>query len=152
MVESSQLLPRLLIGSKPPVGPELAQAGVDTLVLCAQEYQPRSASFPGLDAVIHAPLDDDPFHGLTFREKDTALMAAMEAADRWQRGETVLVTCMQGRNRSGLVAALIVAMVTCDDTRLAIQHVKAVRRQARVGEALANPWFVAFLKDLGRLC
>jgi sulfur relay (sulfurtransferase) DsrF/TusC family protein len=149
MIEATQLLPRLFIGSKPPVGRELADEGLDTLVLCAMEYQPRSVQFPGLDAVIHAPLDDAE---LTSHEGDTALMAAMEAADRYQRGETVLITCMQGRNRSGLVAALTIAMVTCIDAALAGQHVRAFRRGPDGGAALGNPSFVRFLSGMGRLC
>jgi len=149
MVEATELIPGLFIGSTPPVGSDLAHEGIDTVVLCALEYQPSSQNFPGLRSVIHAPLDDSQ---ITPAERDTALLAAMETADRYLRGEQILITCMQGRNRSGLVAALTIALIWCVPPIVAARHVRKTRVAPGGFPALTNPSFVAFLSKLGPLC
>lgn len=110
----------------------------NVLVLCAMEYQPRSACFEGV-RVIHAPLDDS---APTPREIRIANEAANRVVVALRDGQTVLVTCMQGRNRSGLVSALALKQLGAPPS----VAIKLVRR-ARGDDALANPYFVALIKD-----
>ena len=92
-------------GALPPKGRFLQQAGFQMLVLCAVEHQPPAEDFPGVE-VLHAPNDDadrPPTRG--------ELRIAMDAASRvilaLRNNRKVLVTCWAGRNRSGLVSALV---------------------------------------------
>lgn len=149
MLDATRLAPKLWIGSKPPQGDILAKAGFDVLVLCAEEYQPRLASFPGLNTVVHAPFDDDVVDEHT---ADTAVTAAMDVHDHLLDHERVLVTCMMGRNRSGLVCAIALHLLTGCDPRDAAIHVKRQRVGLDGGEALSNPHFIEFLKTLRIAC
>lgn len=148
-LDTTRLSPRLYIGSQPPTGPAVARAGFDVLALCAMEYQPRSTEFPGLHAVLHIPLDDaEP----TPAEVDTAMMGALGVADYVQRGQKVLVTCIQGRNRSGLVCALALHLVTCLDPRDCVAHVQRMRRGPDGLPALTNEHFIELAKRLRVAC
>jgi hypothetical protein len=123
-------------GSAPPIG----LRGFDVIVLCAEEYQPQGYSFPFV-TVIKAPLDDA---HLSRTEARIAYSAAVSVAEQLAEGKTVLVTCMQGRNRSGLVTALVLMMngLTADRAIALIKSKRALSMQ--------NPSFNAFLKQLGR--
>jgi hypothetical protein len=145
-LDVSRVLPGLYIGSKPMPGPHLCRAGFDALVLCAEEIQPPSALFPGV-LVIHAGIRDD--CDLSRSERLLALRAATEVARLVRRGQRVLVTCQQGRNRSGLVTAAAVHMLTGVSGRRAASHVQR-RRQTPLGPALSNPCFVELLRRLPR--
>lgn len=120
-------------GHAPPTGDAVWRAGFDVLALCAEEYQP--SDFPGV-RVLHVPLDDA---CPTPREWLIANGAAQETALMLRGGRRVLVTCWQGRNRSGLVVALALR-------RLGLTGEQAVARvkERRVG-ALTNPCFVGRL-------
>lgn len=121
--------PGLAIGSAPPA----CQLPFDVLVLCAREYQPSANGFPGT-RVVRVPFSDNYIH-IPVSERETAARGA-----RVRRGETVLVTCRQGRNRSGLVTAC--AMVDLGySPREAIRMVRA----ARGPDALSNPYFVSLI-------
>jgi protein-tyrosine phosphatase len=149
MLDATRLAPRLYIGSAPPVGPALADSGFDVLVLCAAEYQPRLHEFPGLSAVIHAPFDDDE---LDEKAINMAVTSAMDVQDHVLEGDRVLVTCMAGRNRSGLVCALALHLLTCCDPRDAIIHIKKTRVGLDGREALVNPYFIEFLRTFRIAC
>jgi len=139
-LDVSRVASKLYIGSAPPVGPELSQAGFDTVLLCAKEYQPRSRDLPQV-LVVHCGIDDS-LHP-TMAEVDTALEASRIAADRVMRGDRVLISCWLGKNRSGLVMALTLVRVYGLSGREAIEAVRA----ARPG-ALFNPAFVALVEEL----
>ncbi len=125
---------RLAQGGKPPTGSHVKRAGFDMLILCAEEYQPPAAMFSGIE-VVHAP-NDDPDRQPTRAELAIASAAAGRAA-RWVlRGKSVLVTCQQGRNRSGLVSALALHYMTGMDGEMAALCVRARRKNA-----LTNKWF-----------
>jgi hypothetical protein len=149
MLDATRLAPQLYIGSAPSLGPQLARAGFDVLVLCAAEYQPPLRNFPGLSAVVHAPFDDD---ALDEQAIDMAVTAAMDVQDHVMDGERVLVTCMAGRNRSGLVCALALHLLTCCDPRDAIIHIKRTRVGIDGGEALTNENFIEFLRTFRLAC
>lgn len=133
---------RLWIGSAPPPGPDLADAGFDVVVLCAEEYQPRSAWFQGLTSVVHAGFDDG---RPSQAELERAVGAATRVVGHLDRARRVLVTCMAGRNRSGLVCALVLHL------RYGVSGARAVTELQRRREgALCNPHFVRFLQGLTR--
>lgn len=113
----------------------------DCLVLCAREYQIPEC-FPGME-VTTACLHDN---GEPMRPHEPA--EAVKAAGkvvRWLgEGKRVLVTCWQGRNRSGLVAAI--ALCKGPDEMTPAKAIARIRR-ARGPGALSNEHFVKFLFD-----
>lgn len=140
VLDATLLYPKLYIGKAPPEGPALAQAGFTSLFLCAQEIQPSSRRFPGLRYVTRAGIDDAE---LSPGEWEVAQRAGHLAARHVRGGEKVLLTCAQGRNRSGLVAAL-----TLHDL-LGLSGPEAVRYVQR-----RRPWALmneSFVRALGRV-
>lgn len=135
---------RLYQGSVPPMGDELRRLGFNVLVLAAEEHQPSSKHFPGLQ-VIHAPMDDDAIRGLKPVERVIYQRAAEEVVRQLRLGRRVLVTCYAGRNRSGLIVAQALKLlgVTPQASIMAV-------RQARGQNALSNPRFVDELIHPGR--
>jgi protein-tyrosine phosphatase len=138
----SKIAPYLYQNSKPIEGDALARSGVRVLVLCAEEYQPPTSYFPGLLDVIYAPNDDSgrPF---TPTQQIIAKMAAFRVADYVRRKQTVLVTCYQGRNRSGLVSALAIHYLTGMHGKDCVDLVRRKRK-----DALTNDDFVRFLRSI----
>lgn len=147
-----QVLDELWIGNAPSIvsmhedniGTPLA-ADFDTLVLCAAEYQLAAELF-AMGEVIHAPMDDL-FAPMTKQLAITALEAARHTISRLVSGKRVLVTCLAGRNRSGLVCALALCL---GPPRLPSDKAITLIRAARGPHALANPFFVRFLKSLAK--
>ncbi len=136
MGENTQLLDRLYIGPAPK------ECGDFTLiVLCAQEYQPRSSEMCCCK-LIHAGIDDG---NLTPREARIAENASDLIAQAWKKGEKILVTCMMGRNRSALVSALAIAKINQIPRPIAAQYVRSRRRDALGVQALQNRTFLAYL-------
>jgi protein-tyrosine phosphatase len=133
MVDASAVAPGLFVGSRPAPG---RYRWLHVLVLCAYEYQPASSDFPGL-TVLHVPLDDDPTRVMHRQEIAAATSAARTVARYLGAGRTVLVTCHQGWNRSGLVAALAMLEAFGMDADEAIARIRA----ARGPNALSNPIF-----------
>jgi protein-tyrosine phosphatase len=89
---------------------------------------------------ICAPIPDGP---LTARQWKKVMKVARRVAAMLQQGRTVLVTCYAGRNRSGVVVALVDMLLRHGSADDAVQNLRQVRKQA-----LTNPWFVAYLKSL----
>jgi protein-tyrosine phosphatase len=142
MMDATCIIPGLYQGSIPVTGDELRNRGFHTLILCAEEHQPSSVNFPGLK-VVHAPNDDNGSQP-TSKEMRIALQAADVVARDVAKGKNVLVTCMQGRNRSGLVTALAVSRLTGMSGRQSIRLVKHLRKNA-----LTNPAFCQVLEQIG---
>jgi protein-tyrosine phosphatase len=105
----------------------------DAIVLCAQEHQPRLRRFKGV--TIRAPFADTAYPTAT--ERRIAIRAAREVAKRLHSGETVLVACWAGLNRSGLVVGLALRMATRRHPESIIRAI----RNARSEKALSNPAF-----------
>lgn len=114
-------------GSAPP--PDVALP-FDTIVLAAQEYQP---DLPGYE-VLRAWLDDSG-PPPTSDERVQILRMAGEVARRVRARRRVLVTCQQGRNRSGVIAGL--ALV-----ELGLPGPHAAQRIQRLRNGLTNPYFL----------
>lgn len=155
VVDAARVGPKLWIGSHPPVpghrcsthtteerarSVDLAKHGFDFLVLCAIEYQPAADAFPGVE-VHHAPFDDDAA-GLSEWQWQTAVEAAARTVDANRRGRRCLVTCFEGRNRSGLVTALALAGLSGCTPGQACDLI----RERRGPAALSNPAFRGLLQ------
>jgi protein-tyrosine phosphatase len=139
-LDADRVAKHLWQGSLPWEGVDPRQ--FQTLVLCAMEYQPRG-QFPGV-TVIHVPMDDSE-RPTTDAELRGALVAARAVVRALAAGDRVLVTCAAGRNRSGLVSALVLRLLGMPPGR-AIAAVRA----ARGPEALSRPAFVSFV-ERGRI-
>lgn len=142
-LNANAILPLLWQGGRPPTGNRLHTYGFHALVLCAAEYQPDAHLFPGVE-VIYAPNDDN-FGQITREQIEGALAAARQTAALVRSGRKVLVTCWAGINRSGLVSAISVHLLTGWSGVACIRHVKSARRGA-----LRNPAFQEVLCRLNR--
>lgn len=145
-LDAHEIAPLLWQGSKPRAGRDVADAGFQVLVLCARDYQPSSVYFPGVPTVIHAPNDDHSF--VTRTDLQLAVTTASRVAEHVKRGEKVLVTCIAGINRSGLVVALALHKVFGYSGQSCIDLVRRHRKLADRDEALTNTYFVEALLKL----
>jgi hypothetical protein len=133
MVDADAVAPGLFVGSRPAPG---HYRWIHAIVLCAKEYQPSIGAFPGV-IVVRVLLDDDPSRPMRRDEVATAISGARSVARFLAAGQRVLVTCHQGWNRSGLVAALAMHQAFGLDADEVIERV----RDARGPYALSNPNF-----------
>lgn len=133
-LDASNIARRLWVGSQPPFDRHLPD--FDVLVLCAKEIQPARVAFQG--QVIRCPIDDAI---LDRAEVSRVLAAAKTVAHDLASGKRVLVTCHMGWNRSALVAALSLGLVT----RLSAAELVERMRARRSPQALGNPHFVKLL-------
>ena len=133
----------LWVGAAPPPGDY--SRDWDVIVFTAEEYQPKAALFPKV-RVLHYPYDDS--NPPSQRDMDTAWTAAEEVAGHLRERRRVLVTCRMGRNRSALVAALALYIVSPANGA----DVCALVREKRVDQtgtnALANRSFRELLRAL----
>lgn len=157
-VEGSFICRGLYQGQAPPCGPMLRAAGIDTIILCAEEWQPPGAvdpicatvlgyqpgqhPYPGVQ-LIYAPADDDfdkpPSPGVL----SVAASAAAQAARRILQGGKVMSSCWMGKNRSGLVTAMTLHGLTGLGGRDILAHMRQTRPQA-----LTNPQFRAAIEKI----
>ena len=124
-------------GCPPPDFP--VRRHFDCLVLSAREYQVPGL-FPGVPAVRVALNDDG--SPMTKEEGVEAVRAAGRTIRWLNDGLKVLVTCFAGRNRSGLVTALVL----CKGMGASPDQAIAAIRKARGPEAFRNQYFEAFLR------
>jgi protein-tyrosine phosphatase len=141
-IDANMIKPNLWQGSLPPEGSYLSSLGFDVVVFCAQEYQPRVSFFPDIE-VIHAPNDDDSSRSITQQELSTAARAAKKVVRAVNQGKKVLVTCLAGRNRSGLVVALALHQLTGMSGEEVVTYIKERRPYA-----LTNSNFVDVLSQI----
>lgn len=137
---ASRLTDGLWMGSVPLPGCR-PHRWFDMLVLCAIEYQVPHL-FPGLQTVL-APMNDDG-SPMTEAEGRIAVRAAGEVVRALVSGRRILVTCMMGRNRSGLVSALALCR---GPARMSPKDATAAIRAARGDTAMRNPYFNEFLEN-----
>lgn len=123
-----------------PNPPTEAFRDFDVLVLCAEEHQPRIQCPPG-KYVFKIPLDDDIYNQVPPEVVSILLQNAHDIGTYLQAGQRVVTTCHQGRNRSGLMTALLLmntyGMKAADAIRLI--------RDKRDKDALCNPMFEQLL-------
>ncbi len=143
-VEANEIAQHLWMGSRPPPGPQLRRCAVDVVVLCAFEYQPDDAWYPGV-RVERITLNDAELSGAEALE--AFQLGAQLAREVKHRQRRVLITCSQGRNRSGLITALALTQLTGCSGLEACQLVRA-RRQSPFGAALTNHHYIEALASV----
>jgi protein-tyrosine phosphatase len=132
---ASKLGDYLYQGSLPPEGLGVRNLGFDALVLCARQYQ--DGRYEGI-MVLKCPMDDAT---LTEVEWNRAVDAAVRVSNLVRQHKKVLVTCRMGINRSGLVSALTVHLLTGWNGRECVRYVQLCRPGA-----LSNGSFVRALE------
>lgn len=138
MLDASRIHAGLYQGSAPRSAREVLGEGFTVVVFAAYEVQPPDHVLRGLEA-LRCPLVDD-YERLPSRDDwQRALDCAEQAVRRLEAGKRVLVTCAQGRNRSGLISAM--ALVHSGWRSLdAVRRIQGCRLHA-----LTNPQFVRAL-------
>lgn len=139
----SRILPKLYQGSAPRSAVDLLNAGFETVVFCAREVQPPDHALLTLEA-LRCPLDDREGK-IPSADWIRAVATAREVALRVRDQRRVLVTCAMGLNRSGLVTALAVHLLTGAPGVDCIQLIQHKRPGA-----LGNQSFVRRLSQLRR--
>lgn len=140
-----RVLGNLWIGSAPPIGKAVAQH-FDCLVLSAIEYLPWPSCFPGVDVYTVSMRDDG--NPMSKEEMASAVRAAGKVISWLREGKRVLVTCHQGRNRSGVICALVL----CKGRGMSPERAVRTVRVARGPTALSNPHFLKFLEEYCSVC
>lgn len=139
----TQIHGNLWQGGKPEVSADMAAPIFDVVVLCADEIQkPEWGQGLPRFLIVRAPLDDcDPI-----RQGDqvVAIRAAEIVIDQLRAGKKVLVTCHQGRNRSGWVTAMALVGYYKMPVDKAVKLIQSKRFWA-----LSNRAFVRFLLSIG---
>ena len=125
---------KLAQGSAPP---SRIVVPFDVIVLAAREYQDQ----PDLSAyfVIRAPLRDGPMPSV--EERALIHATARDVANHVLAGKRVLVTCWQGRNRSGVIVGL--ALV-----ELGLPRDQAITRVRGYRNGLTNDYFRAMVAGM----
>ena len=121
----------------------------DLVVFCAKEFPPPPQALRDRSRMTRAyfvPLDDS-LTPITQDEAFAANQAAIVTAKSLLKGKRVIVTCMKGKNRSGLVTALALHILSGSGGAAALKHVRA-RRIHVEGQALTNPSFAELLTNL----
>jgi protein-tyrosine phosphatase len=110
----------------------------NVIVFGANEWQPKANKFPG-STLIYAGLSDVPKP--TAKSMKEAVAAATAVAAAYEEGKTIIVTCGQGYNRSGLVTALALRMLGYES-----EEAIALIRKNRGRSALRNKAFLKFVR------
>lgn len=136
-MDANEVVPGLWIGAMPREHDVEALNRFDVVVFAADSNQP--SWIRGFrKTAIRCGIDDAE---LTEHEMRRVRSCAKLVAKYLFYGKTVLVTCISGWNRSSLVAALALKMVT----RYSVEEIIDLIRQARGESALSNDSFVEFL-------
>ena len=130
----------LYIGDAPIIGPHIG-VYFDDLFLCAKEYQPVDC-FQNVS--VHSMHLSNDGSIMTSNERIQVIRAASNILDMLNENRMVLVTCMAGRNRSGIVCALAL-MCGANGNRMESEEAISFVRNSRGPMALSNSQFVNFL-------
>lgn len=137
-LDATKICSGLYQGSAPGSASLVLGHGFSTVVFAAYEVQPPDHVLMGLEA-FRCPLTDDYERPVTEVEWTAVSGCAGAVARRLRAGRRVLVTCAQGRNRSGLISARSMTLLGWS-AKDAVRHIQSVRRFA-----LTNPRFVEAL-------
>ncbi len=140
ILDMNKISENLFQGAFPPKGDLLAKKGFEILVLCAEENQ-DTESYPGLQ-IICSPGDDTNDEDRFARDLVHWKISAARVANAVRKGKKVLVTCMAGLNRSGMVTALALHELTGWSGEQIVKHIKSRRSYA-----LCNDLFADYLKE-----
>lgn len=142
-LDATALTGKLSIGGRPPQGNAVRDAGFTVLMLCSDTYQPLDSGFPGVE-IVRRPFMDRPF-SVQPEAQNLALKAGELIYQRMKQGRRCLVTCNEGRNRSGLVCAIALAECGMDP-----QAAGLLIRDRRLG-ALTNMDFRGMLERIQKV-
>lgn len=110
----------------------------DYVVFAAQELQPFNVKpTDGMDQVIRCPLSDSdpPRPGDLIAARNCARKVALLV----HGGKKVLVTCAEGRNRSGLICGLVIRrLLPWMDGRDIVDHIQSMRYNSLTNLAYAR--------------
>lgn len=134
--QAHKIIDHLYQGGMPPPGRGLKDAGVDVLVLAALEHQDAGA-YEDV-TVICAPGDDDLRRHRLDRYIGGWRDAARQVVEHVKAGRNVLVTCMAGQNRSGMIVALALRELTGWSGPRIVEHVSRSRPHALNNTTFAN--------------
>jgi protein-tyrosine phosphatase len=145
-INADEIVPGLWVGGfpEPWATDEIKKLRIKHVVFCAREIQPDADSqYPGLN-VVRAPFDDRLY--MTPAEEEIALQAATFVAAAMIKGQSVLVTCAAGVNRSAFVAAVALRGVhgMCADK--AINLLRKQRKPKVDCKVLSNTTFTKLLE------
>lgn len=107
---ASRISSRLWQGSRHSLQRKVV-AQFDVVVLCAVEIQPSLEHFPSHVKVIRCPLEDQELP-LSDRDANRVMHTAQRCARSVLRERRTLITCSAGLNRSGLVMATTLHLLT----------------------------------------
>ncbi|HEY5657332.1 MAG TPA: dual specificity protein phosphatase family protein [Myxococcota bacterium] len=135
------IIPGLAQGSYPRPQGAPFDHGFDVIVWCAMEAQPTRLKPPAGKSSILFPMDDNPYVPITQNDARLLHGLADQLAKHVRAGRKVLVTCWEGRNRSGIVSALTLMRLKRMRPETAINTVRKQRRKP----SLTNPMFERYL-------
>jgi len=139
----TRVLENLYIGSAPPVGDDLKEEEFSILWLCAEEYQPKSSEFPGVEVHrMHLKDQGQEISNHQVREvkEDAALLAS-----QIKTGSKILVTCRMGLVRS---ATMIVAALKILSPNKPLKDIISTLRKIRDPRVLASDNWVDALNRM----
>lgn len=125
-IDASLVIDRLAVGGKPAHNAPFSREGWDALVLCAREHQPMTH----VRRRIPCPLNDSAYELMYPESIRLVTSVVREVVELHRRGARILVTCIEGRNRSALVAALAVKELLGVTGAEAVERVRAGRNPA----------------------
>jgi protein-tyrosine phosphatase len=140
---------QLAQGAYPGQHPGLFNA-FDVVVYCAKEAQPRFKAPPG-KAIVYCPMDDDIYRPVPDSVHRMLVERANFCAKQASWRKRVLITCVQGKNRSGLLMGM--TLLRLYPTWTPEQAVRIIRQYRKLGGgdvALANTMFEQHLLAKGR--
>ncbi len=116
----------------------------------AEEAQPKIACPPGKIA-LYGPIDDDIYRPVPPQIGQQLHLLAQQCAQHASYNKRVLITCMQGKNRSGLVMGLTLLKLYPSWTpEQAIALIRRNRKLSGGDVALGNTMFAQYLRANGR--
>lgn len=140
---------RIAQGGYPGAHPGLFQA-FDVIVYMAEERQPKIPC-PSGKIALYGPIDDDIYRPVPRDVGRQLHLLAQQVAQHVSHGKSALITCMQGKNRSGLLTGLTLLKLYPGWTpQQAITLIRRNRKFPGGDIALANTMFEQYLHAHGR--
>lgn len=137
-------------GGYPGANPNDIFDKFDVVVYMAEEAQPRIAQPEGKLA-LYGPIDDDIYRPVPPKVGELLHRLGGHCASLVRSGRSVLITCQQGKNRSGLVTALtLLKLFPAWTPEQAITLIRRRRRFPHGDYALSNTMFEQYLRQHGK--
>jgi hypothetical protein len=154
-IPASQIAPLLWQSGAPQPISDVAAAGFSAIVFAADDLQPSDDElamlqqrYPRLE-ILRTPMVDTERYPLASTSISLAVQMAQKVTDLIRGCRPVLVTCVAGRNRSGLISGLVLREISGMTGREASKHIRYARAQHLPPgeEALSNDAFRDFLES-----